>query len=262
MRNLVKTFYDQFPPPKQYERSMHHYPSGMCALTPDGEFVGKCRRQIFYSMMNEPMSDPMDSTAQMKMQLGNLIHKQYSSLIAKIIGTELVQEEVEVRWHEPDLKYEISGRIDQTFIEDRLIYGIEYKSTYGRGIDSIQKEGPKDSDVLQCLCYLHQPVIHLAGIYLIYIARDSGFLYGVYIANHRDDTTLWNMNSDTYGATPLNFEMIKRALLTVEMAVETQTLPKRDYAIKLKKDGTMNERESAWQCRYCGWLELCQKSVI
>ena len=185
MLNLVNLLYGHWEKPRaERERSQSHYPSGVAAIV-DGKHMGKCRRQLWYQLKGEIPSDPPDAVAFAKMEMGDAFHDMYSGVLEEELKERgfTVRREVAVKWEVPGLRLPMSGRID-TIFEDQSggRWGVEWKSTYGQGIRSIQKGDMKEDHIFQCLCYLENTVERLDGIYLIYIAKDSGFLYGFHLS--------------------------------------------------------------------------------
>jgi len=275
MLNLVKVLYGHWEKPRtERERSQSHYPSGVPAIV-DGKHMGKCRRQLWYQLKGEVQSDPPDAVAFAKMDMGDQFHDMYSAVLEEelleflgeytapegsevaVLDSQVVRREVPVRFEIPGLKLPISGRIDTIFQQEGKKYGVEWKSSYGQGIRSIQKGEMKEEHIFQCLCYLENPVEKLEGIYLIYIAKDSGFLYGFYLYKQDEEVRVHFLNSDTGGTCSYRWKHILEGLKSVEKSLKSKAPPAPDYKPKITSDGKIADRDGDWQCRYCSYARLC-----
>ena len=249
------------------ERSLSHYPSGLCAIN-GSDFIGKCRRQLFYEMTGVERTDPIDGLALFKMDIGNMIHKAMNAQIDEALACYFEAEfegdgygeELIVKWEEDGLIYPISGRLDKRFREGSVVYGSEWKSTYGMGVRDVQKNGPKEDALLQVITYLRQRVYPVDKYILSYIARDSGFIYSYLFWYEDEKLQIEWLNSGSRSICPWDWIHIKAALLTVEESVESGKLPNRDYHAVVK-DGIL-DKKSSWRCRYCGWRSLCYEKEI
>lgn len=263
MLNLVNLLYGHWEKPRaEREHSQSHYPSGVAAIV-DGKHMGKCRRQLWYQHKGEVQSDPPDAVAFAKMEMGDAFHDMYSGVLEQELKERgaVVRREVAVKFEVPGLKLPMSGRIDTIFTIDTedgvRQYGVEWKSTYGQGIRSIQKGDMKEDHIFQCLCYLENPVEKLDGMYLIYIAKDSGYLYGFHLFKQDGEVRVQFQNSDTGGTCALRWEHVLEGLKSVEEGLDSKTPPPPDYKPKITSEGQIADRNGDWQCRYCSYARLC-----
>lgn len=293
---------------KQRERKIRHYPSSLCAII-DGKFVGKCRRATAYEMMQIGKTNVIDSVALFKMEMGNIIHDTLGQTLdraldrkfnspgvdeataVEIEGINLGDEQALV-WDCKDLELPVSGRIDKIVKFNGKIRGIvagEWKSTYGSGVGYVQRDGAKPEHLLQCLAYLEQDIIPIDAIWLIYVARDSGYLYGFQIEKQDGKLVSKHLNSDVTKELNVNWSMVVEAIKPLEDFIKKYQKyiventkweeqceairadggtdipvspvipepPARDY------DGIVNPKtnklmvKSPWQCRYCSYRSLC-----
>ena len=241
-----------------------HYPSSLCMESKD-RFLGKCRRAIYWDMVKQGKTNPIEGPALFKMDLGNFTHEKMGAIVDAQIGdrNDVVVdgppgygEEIEVKWEMVDLKYPFSGRLDKRFSLDGKDYGCEWKGTYGRGATMIQKNGPREDAFLQVTAYLLQPVFPVDVYILSYIAMDSGFIYSFQFELNLEGNILitW-LNSGSQTIVPNPWDDVISTLAELEICVETNTLPKRDYSATFK--GDQIDRKSDWRCRYCGYTKVC-----
>ncbi len=269
--NIVNAIYDQivFENESHKERSMRHYPSSLCAETPDG-FVGTCRRQSWYSMKGYEKSDEIGAVALLKMDMGNKIHDYLDGILDRAMlrmfpgqvtveGVNLGPEQAFI-WKSKMLSLPVSGRLDKVVKFDGLVTGVvagEWKSTYGTGVGFIQRDGAKTEHILQCLAYLEQDVIPIEAIWLLYVARDSGFLYGFQIEKDGDKLVVSHLNSNVSKVLNINWGMVDRALFKLEIALELDAIPDRDYSATVNEKTGAFTKTSPWQCRYCAYRGHC-----
>lgn len=251
------------------KKETRHFPSSLCAMI-GGEFVGKCRRASFYSMTNVEPSNPMDAVAVWKMRMGDVIHAELDAMLNEALvrkfGSEVKIEgdghgaEVSFAMQTPKLRFPVSGRIDKVMSFNGKITGVvagEWKSTYGMGVSYIQKDGAKPDNILQCLAYLEQDTVKLDAIWLLYVARDSGFLYGFQIEKEGDHLLSKHLNSDVSKILPVNWPMVEQALVSLEEGIEKNVAPERDYKAEVNPKTNKLMQKSDWQCRYCSYMSLC-----
>lgn len=126
--NLIDKI-DNYLIQKEYHKRESYYPSE----------VNKCIRQLYYRWTEQKESNPITAGAIWKMRIGDSIHDMIHDYL-KNSGLEIVPE-VSFK-KDIGLKYPLSGRIDDLFIdEDGELAGIEAKTSYGQGIINIQKSG-------------------------------------------------------------------------------------------------------------------------
>lgn len=279
--DVVSMIYKEFEANNvQRTRKMRHYPSSMSHEDENGNFVGKCRRAVWYDMMGTEKTNPIDATALFKMRVGDDIHNRLNGMLdsalghlagqfgikeIRMVGGEGTGNEQYFLWQDPELQLPFSGFIDKVFevdTEDRTMrIACEWKSTYGFGANMIKKNGPREDNLLQSICYLEQDVYPLDAIWLIYVARDSGWLFG-YLISKGEDGKYYGQNVSGKGTFEVEYDLagIERSLRKIEVALEEKKAPDRDYmATVVEKNGTsyLHEKKSDWHCRYCDFKQLC-----
>lgn len=268
MINTVELIYDQFEKENEPRvRKERHYPSSLCA-TVDGVFDGKCRRATVYSIRNIEASNPIEPVALFKMSMGNAIHDYVDGVMnralervfggdVEIIGTEVGGAEEAFLWKAKGLKLPISGRMDKILkIKDKVVV-FEWKSTYMSGIKFIQQHGAKVDNMLQAMAYLEQDVFPVDGLVLMYIARDTGYLYGFYIEKEGDHLKMENMSTGIITIVNINWKIIKKELKIIEKHLKDGTIPDRDYEAFVNPKLNKLMVKSDWHCRYCNFRGLC-----
>lgn len=251
---------------EERERSLRHYPSSLCAKK-GSEFMGKCRRAIVYEMKQTPPTNPIEAVALFKFDQGNMVHDKMDELIDTVLGVYYpgsvwndpekgYGKELEVKWKERGLLYEMSGRLDKRFQWQGLDIGSEWKSIYGRGVTDIKSNGPKEDALLQVISYLRQPKYKLDAYILSYIAKDSGYIYSFVFWYEDKQLMMGWLNNGAVSVVQWGWRHIKPCLVEIEEAMEMDMLPARDYSAKVK-DGVYTERGSSWRCNYCKYRNLC-----
>jgi hypothetical protein len=240
--NLIDRI-DNYLIKKEYHKRDAYYPSE----------VNKCIRQLYYRWTEEPESNPVSAGALWKMRIGDAIHDMIHEYL-KSSGMEIVPE---VSFKKNiGLDYPISGRIDDLFIdEDGELSGIEAKTSFGRGIVSIQRDGnPREDDLNQVIIYMScNPSIK--RFYIVYFGRDNAYRTQ-FIINRYD-----NLEHD--------FNNLIQKFYTLKDFINLKILPDRQYIVAIKngeiKDKFQKnkiEYKSDWQCRYCAFQNKCWKEEI
>lgn len=293
--NIVDLIYQEFDDRNEKrDRKMRHYPSSMSWEGENGEFIGKCRRAVYYAMTGAERTNPIEPTALFKMQMGTDIHERLNEILTSALSKSqdgikhirlktldkksVVQYDdgIEVEmidlgdeqyflWQNENLKLPFSGYIDKVFeieFESGETYRIamEWKSTYGFGANMVKKEGPKEDHLLQAISYLEQNVIPIDALWLVYVARDSGYLFGWLLRKEDGVYYGYNVSSGATFMIKYNLEGIERALGKLEQHIDEGKLPDRDYeAVVEEKEGVsyLHQKKSDWHCRYCDFKDLC-----
>lgn len=253
MKNLVNAVYEQtLLDREKRERSQRHYPSSACAVTAQG-FVGKCRRATWYEWKGEEVTDPPDAPALFKMNVGDIIHAELDEKLRRHLELTAPGSAVKVEepflWPCEGLKYPFSGRIDFVLEAEGKHFAVEWKSTYGRGTDSIKSQGPKVEHLLQCLIYLSQPEVALGkkldAVALIYAARDSGYLFGYWIEASEGKLLVSAMGSTKVTVYELGIEHVVAGTRVLEEYLDGDDPPAKDFG------------KGCWQCDYCSYRKRC-----
>lgn len=229
------------------ERGSHH-PSG----------ANKCMRQMYYEWTKEPVSNPRTATDVWRMSVGRWIHAGFTEVLRKVFGEDKVRAEVEMFHQSPELKYPIHGYIDDvievTDADGSIFYvGAELKTSFGRGISTIQKEGkPREDDETQAKIYV---VFNdwLKEFVLPYLGRDSFYRTEFAIVMTEEEKSLFR-------------DKVIARFKKFEDYYFSKTLPPRDYHAVVK-DGEVKDEiqyrnvkyRSNWQCMYCMWCDTCYK---
>lgn len=251
--NLINLLYEQTLKDEEEsarKRKPRHYPSSACAMV-KGKFQGHCRRATWFDWHGFEKTNPMDAPALFKVNVGNLIHDSLSATLErglKRLGYEQegLGAEVEFHWTPPGLKFEVSGRMDHVFVgPDAKRLKAEWKSTYGRGADFIKRDGPKVEHLIQCRLYLDQPEYPTEDIFLVYAARDSGYMFGYLIEREDGGLLVRHQGSSKVEVVPVDLQGFLDATAYLEEFIVSGDVPPRDY------------EDSDWQCRYCSFARMC-----
>jgi hypothetical protein len=225
------------------KKRTHHYPTDM----------GSCARQMWYKWNNTPISDMRTAVDIWRMNLGSIVHLMPSEIF-KALKIEMV-DELPIDKHFPELKYKISGRMDNVVAFHDKLYVLEFKTTFGRGTKAIQESGqPREKDFQQASSY---PAMSDAidGLYLIYLGRDN--FYRTEFFYSKDVAEVGRKAAIEY-------------FTRIEKFIHQPEEPKvRDYTCAIKngeiKDKVTHDKveyRSAWQCTYCQWRSRCYAPEI
>lgn len=255
----------------QKPREFRHNPSSATMVDDNGKVVGACLRQLYYRATNEPIAEKKELTNKLQAGFGNGIHDFLTTRLQKSNKLRLVPESPGKVLIDP-LTKEISFRLDGLVTYLGELGCLEIKTQQSFGLRKMISEGgPKASDLLQVLCYFGtNDMIRWAS--LVYVARDTGFRAEYHI--YKDPETKLFM---IRGITPekrekpievLSFEKIVKRWKELEGHVERKELPKRDYKVVLRADGTVTDKrvkngveyKSDFQCMYCSYRSTCWKA--
>lgn len=238
-----------------YERRprLHHYASDVLS----------CKRKLWYKWMDAEESNPIRAGVMWKMRIGDSLHEMITGFL-RDAGFELVPEVADKK-NIIGLLYPISYRVDLLFRdEDGVIAGVDYKTSYGRGITEMQKSGmPKDEHLAQIIVYME--CAEIERFYLLYLGRDNAYRTQ-FVIDWRGDRLCCNGSPIPES---LHFDALINRLAALECALAANLLPSRDYLVAIKngeiRDKFQHENveyKSAWQCRYCVFKDNCWRDVV
>jgi hypothetical protein len=251
--NLINRL-DDYLMREQGHAKRSHYPSDLTS----------CVRQLAYKWRGEEKTNPPTPGNYLKMAFGNAAE----DIIRKWLWWELDQggfidfdEQVEVTGESDLLDYPIHGYMDFVVHTEAGKFGIELKSSFGRGVRGVKADGPKPEHLIQVYCYLR--FSDLDKIYLIYVGRDDG--YRTQFCVTMNDGQMF-VDGEHY---PVDWDVILTRLIEAERSIDSPVLPVREYKAAIKggelrdlyqKDGV--KYASDWQCRYCDWKDKCWGSFV
>jgi hypothetical protein len=238
---------------KQYI-PQYHNPSSASLKLPNGQILGKDLKSLYLKWKGILPSNPIESGALLRMEMGNGIH----DIIAKILNKAGIKHisEVAGKSEVPGLKHKVSYRVDGLFELDGQLEVLEVKSStdqqmFGKGW-GIEDTGAKADHLLQVCCYLNLvPGVKQAR--LLYISRDSGRMIE-YIYKNK------NIGEIT-------FSKILQRWIELETYLERNLEPDPDFKVWLNDDGNImdvkqikgKKYKSDWQALYDGYRDLIWK---
>jgi CRISPR/Cas system-associated exonuclease Cas4 (RecB family) len=256
-----------------------HHPSS-CLVNINGKARGRCLREQFYKWTGAKQSNPINEQTYFKFFMGNCAHEGLQKLFEDLDIAKTIEEHI--RQKIKGLKHMIGYKKDATiFISKetqemlKLSFGInvndedvgkevilEIKTSWGRGIDSVLKDGAKDNGVLQSICYLH--LSQLDTVYLVYF--DVSGIIEQFVYYKRPDGVSYDYRNKKN--LDINISDILRGFKAVETAVESGVVPERSFFC-FKKSGELKDMRqkdgmkymSDFQCRFCNYKDKCWEDV-
>ncbi len=245
-----------------------HNPSSATMVDAEGKVVGACLRQLYYRATGEPVSDKKELTNKLQAEFGNGIHNVLTDRLKKSDRIRLTAE-VPGKVIVDPLTKEISFRLDGLVTYKGELGCLEIKTQQSYGLQRMVKEGgPKKSDILQVMCYFGtNDDIRWAS--LLYVARDSAYRAEYHI--YKDpESNVFMIEGITPKKAPkpiegLTFDAVVKRWKILEEHVERKEIPRRDYRVVLKTDGTVTDKrtkngveyKSDFQCSYCSYQTTC-----
>ena len=262
---LLRHFDEYLVHRENWDQKSHH-PSGATA----------CRRQMYWGWTGEPESDPVTPGGALKMAFGSAAELIYAKALDWQIEQNIVnhyEREESVKTNVSGLEYPISGRID--FIvtpTDGSAFGVEMKSSFGRGIVEIQKtKRPKPEHLIQVYPYMLYS--RWQEFRLIYLARDNGYRTEFILKLDGENVLVQWFFPDGNIADGVVYEVKWDTFLEkfayIEKCVVDKTLPDRDFIVAIK-NGEIKDKyayqktdyKSDWQCRYCRFQTRCWSELL
>ena len=212
----------------------------------------KCKRELYFMWTKEPITDYPTATDIYRMAVGTWIHSGFQEILTEMYGDDVIHEH-DFTVIVEGLKYPITGHLDSKFLSDNS--GAELKTTFGRGIVNISRtQKPMDHHLEQICVYI--VFDNVAEFSLPYLGRDSFY------------RTDFNISLTDEQKNVLREKIIEK-FKQVEYAVETKTIPDRDYQaivfdgeIRKEKQHKNVKYKSDWQCQYCYYRSRCYADEI
>lgn len=256
--NLINEI-DNFLLSEENRKRTSHYPSDIMA----------CSRQLYLKWIEIPKSNPMNAGAIWKMKIGTAIHEQIHIWL-KGAGFDIA-DEMKFQKRFANMKYPLSGAIDNVFLKNGIFYGVEIKTSYGAGIKQIQiNETPKPEHLAQVICYL-ELVPEIKKFFLLYVGRDNGYRtqFIVEKADRTEKIKIIPASGNVY-TQEYNFRQdYLNKLINLEVAVDRGEIPARSFIVAIKNGEIKDkfqldkqEYKTDWQCSYCQWRDDCWQEII
>lgn len=244
-----------------------HNPSSATMKTTSGRVVGACMRQLYYKSMGEPESEKKEFTNRLQAGFGNAIHDWITIRLAKSKKISIIPESAGKVFVD-GLSREVSFRLDGLVTHKGEIGCLEIKTVQGYGLQRMIKEGgPKESDLLQVLCYFATNE-NIKWTSLVYVARDSGYRAEYHV--WKDDAGRYMYRSmlpegPIKMIDDLSFDAIKARWAELEANIVAGTIPARDYKVVFNKEGIIVDKrvklgveyKSHFRCMYCPYTTTC-----
>jgi len=246
---------------KERRKSTSWHPSG----------VSECVRKLYYKRTNTEESDPIEAGALMKMAFGTALHEDFQKRLTKELeklGCINIQSEYEITHNDLSLGQDpIHGYIDMVWKDKTEWVGCEFKTSYGRGVVDVKKNGPKKEHLEQIFLYLELANVHFSRFYLVYVARDNNYRTEFLLDQRPVSRNLtWCCNG-----TPVRIRLadLMNRFIDVKKCVDAKTVPDRPYITAIKQGQLVRQfvklghtYKSDWQCSYCNYQTHCWKDEV
>lgn len=255
---------------KSHEYSYRHNPSSAMANS-SGKRVGACMRAVWYKAKQTDESNPRPLTAKLAAGFGNAIHSWFAAKLQKSKKLAVVPE-APGRVTVDDLSKEISFRLDGLITHRGELGGLELKTvTYYKMKSMMEKQeyGVFGKDLLQIITYFAtNEALNWFG--LVYLCRDTGQSSEFHIWKQDEKMYIKCITGDNSAKeiTGLSFPEIHKQWKALEKHIDEDTIPKRDFRVVFKDDGSITDQRmkagykytSDKECLYCSWRTLCWTS--
>ncbi len=251
---------------RQPRTEYHHNPSSATMRCADGRVVGACLRQLWYKAKNQPESDPKEHTVKLQGLFGQAIHDAVLAKLQKSNKLSVIPEAAGKVMVDP-LTSEVSFRLDGLVTYKGELGVLEIKTKQGFGLQrQVKDRGVNEDDVLQVLSYFGtNPAIRWGS--LVYLARDSAYRAEYHITKEEDGFYVKGIlpEEPKRKLEHLSFDKIVDRWKELEGLIEKNELPKRDYKVVFKDDGTITDSriKMGWKyktdmrCLYCSYQSQC-----
>ena len=245
-----------------------HNPSSATAEI-KGKVEGACLRQLYYKATKVTESDPQDPTNKYAAFMGDAVHFAIQRQLQKSREVSFMPE-TKGKVLVDGLTKEVSYRLDGLVSSNSQIGGLEIKTTQGEALHSkfygIKVKGPKLDHLLQVITYFNS-FPGLSWFVLFYIARDDGYKLQFDITRDGNKYKVFSLDGKdlSYLIEDVTFNSIVKRWATLEDRLKHKIIPKRDYRVWLKDDGTIQDTKqikgekfkSDWRCGYCSFKTKC-----
>ena len=225
-----------------------HWPSKAGAWTEDG-IVGPCMLAEWWAWVGQQPTNLPTLAGHFKMQVGgrceDLIGEWAAAHAPMLPQVEITLD----KW----THYPIHGYLDRLMFDPETgeFIIVEVKSTFGRGVREIRKQGPKPDWKLQTALYLmgvkyRLPAMPLSGVKYLVLGRDDGYL------TELDYPVDWDKTRE-------DFRRIVYRWKALELYLKHGRRPRPEF--RDLNDGRKKCKPpwGHWRCEYCAYLDRCKE---
>jgi hypothetical protein len=199
---------------------------------------GGCLREQYYRWKGVEPQDKMDVVGLFRTHIGNILEDDYEEALKQ---QNIPYNRGYAFQMDIGLKYPMSAKMDFILNPDTEPEGIELKTSFGQGMNSLKKtQQPKDHYYLQVACYFQCPEYKFKVIHNPNIGRDSYYRVGFSIIKEGDR---FYCNGK---ATEWGFQDIVESWRALEDYMEKNKEPPPDF------------KGDDWHCKGCSYRKLCQ----
>jgi len=231
-----------------------HYPSSASIRLDEETVIGSCILAEYRKWKKVPETNPYDADTLQKFTWGDMFHDWITEMLQKecLEGNQIASISTEKSnsyiMQVPGLELPIRGRMDN--ILNKTI-ALEIKSSFGKFFfskEGLMNKGPRDSNLMQTLCYLKaRPDIEYA--ILLFLARDIGFKvqYKIYREGDSIKSYHWDKGETIEKHYPeITWQKIVDRWAELEKHLSLNTPPMPDFKFRSK-----------YPCCYCTFYDLC-----
>lgn len=285
--SIIDQHISQVSEERTEERTLHRYWPSQASISYTNEkgekqIVGKCARAVYYQIMGERESNPMDARSRRIVTMGKMVEQQEIewSKKAGIYDSSNVKFE-----HSIPGGITVAGEVDAFYRSPKTdkVVGIEYKTGYGyqfhaEVFGNTRHTGvPKKEHLLQVMLYLE----HFSDIpYFLIVYIDRGDMthvsHKVALCRSSDPTKCIALVNDK-AFELFSISRIHKRFQELDVCITQKTIPNREFELfysdekveKLWKSGDLSEkkykdhkkgkRAGHWACRYCQFMKTCYR---
>lgn len=210
--------------------------------------AGKCSRDLYWRMIGEPITDPMDFKGHVNTSLGSITEEIFKRRwLSKLgpYGVHVIDEQISVGGSNPPWQ----GYVDMVLAykegSEWIKEAVEFKTCWGRGADFVyQNRSPKEDHILQLGLYLKDfedkqiPITHGSLVYLLISSNpDVTGIVLVFPVQYKNGfavcDTMYSPNGETkIKPVKLSVTKVLEKFSKVMLAAQNKKCPAPDYVYK------------------------------
>lgn len=207
----------------------------------------KCVRQVWFSLINEPQTEPLTTDSLVNFAVGHAVEEAFASMLEESGATVTREVHVEI----PTGSTKVTGRIDflVTLPGEKVLIELKSISSRSMGMTLRKGEPGKEEHRHQANLYVHASKMGLLPdeyekAYLVYLVKD---------ATRREPTI--HAFEVQYDKAMAEADLKSLAILNAKAENGMEVPIPADIAQEYQAKG----KPPLWPCAYCSWQSRCFK---
>ena len=223
-----------------------------------GSMALDCARKVAYQALGVAPTIEIGTETLVTFAIGQSYHDEIQESLVTAYGAQL-----EVMCSYRPVGIDLSGHADAVYERNGDVYAVEIKSMKdyawnmareGNRYD-VYGPGPKREHITQAGLYALAPQIQADFVHMVYVSKDTGNV-AEWVFSVHEPLIHWGEPTTV----KLEVQAELERLHAIDILLQEGVMPGRDipgYGIVKGAPPQAGSKDSPWNCRYCGWRDIC-----